>query len=120
MEEVKNDVMLEEDAPILPEEPQIEPPQRDYAGEVRDLLAARPELRGQKLPQEVLHASVRGKTVTEAYNDYAGRRQKETSGLHRQSRAAKQAAAPIRGVTRGGCVQGKPEDTFLRGFNTEW
>lgn len=88
----------------------MEPQSRAFEQEVHELLAARPELRGEELPKEVVDACIRGKTVTEAYNDYA-REQKTKS---------RPAAAPIRGVTRGGSVQTGPEDAFLRGLQTEW
>lgn len=82
---------------------------RAFDEEIRELLTARPELRGEELPQEVVEACIRGKRVTEAYNDYA-----------RQQKQPRPAAAPIRGVTRGGSVQTGPEDPFLKGLRTEW
>lgn len=83
---------------------------RDFEQELRQLLAARPELRGEELPQEVVEACIRGKTVTEAYNDYARAQRKQRP----------RPAAPVRGVTRGGGVQQAPEDDFLKGLRTEW
>lgn len=83
---------------------------RDFEQELRELLTARPELRGEELPQEVVEASVRGKSVTEAYNDYAREQRKQRP----------RPAAPVRGVTRGGSVQQPPEDAFLKGLRTEW
>lgn len=87
--------------------PEQEP--RAFDQEIRELLTARPELRGEELPQEVVEACIRGKTVTQAYNDYAQAKKQHSK-----------AAAPIRGVTRGGSVQTGPEDAFLKGLQTEW
>ena len=99
--------------------------ERDYGSEVRELFSQRPELRGEELPEEVLRACVGGKPLKEAYEDYAGRRQKETEELRKENRILREnartaARSPIRGVTRGGSVQSAPEDPFLRGFNSQW
>ena len=59
------------------------------------------------------------KPLTEAYDDYARRQRQDAEGLRRETRAMR-AAAPVRGVTRGGSVAVSPEDPFLRGFSQEW
>ena len=97
---------------------------RDFAAEVQALYDARPELRGSLLPDEVAEACVRGRSLTDAYNDYAGRQRKESADLRTENRILRQnarsaAQAPVRGVTRGGSTGTKPEDAFLRGFNEE-
>ena len=101
------------------------PAARDYDAEVQELFAARPELRGGELPAEVLTACVGGQRLTDAYNDYAKACQQDTDNLRKENRVLRQnakaaAQAPIRGVTRGGSTNAKPEDAFLRGFNASW
>ena len=148
MEELNNQLPYENEEAILPEEdaaeeaqaepaevvseeaaPEAEPDQtpaaRDYAGEVQALYAARPELRGQDLPQEVAAACVGGKSLIEAYNEYACRQRSDAAALRKENRilrqnAATAARAPVRGVTRGGPTDAQPEDAFLRGFNEAW
>lgn len=98
-------------------------PARDYGAEVRELFAARPELRGGELPEAVLQACIGGKSLTEAYNDYAKTRRQDADSLREENRILRQnakaaAQAPVRGVTRGGSTDAKPEDAFLRGFNS--
>ena len=94
--------------------------QRDFAGEAAALYEAHPELRQELLPEEVAMACVReNKPLTEAYDDYARRQRQDAEGLRRETRAMR-AAAPVRGVTRGGSVAVSPEDPFLRGFSQEW
>lgn len=99
--------------------------QRDYGAEVRELFTARPELRGGELPKEVLLACAGGKHLTDAYNDYAKSQRQDAEGLRKENRILRQnakaaAQAPIRGVTRGGGPNAKPEDAFLKGFNSGW
>ena len=73
MEEVKQD--LPEEEAILPEEEAA--PGRDYAAEVKALYEARPELRGEQLPDEVVAACVGGKSLTTAYDEYMSRQRRE-------------------------------------------
>ena len=88
--------------------------ERDFEQEVKELYDARPELEGEELPQEVLKAcAVEGKKLSEAYDAYA-----EEAADKQNKKAARQA--PVRSVTRGGSVDAKPEDSFLRGFNAAW
>ena len=99
--------------------------ERDYGSEVRELFTQRPELRGEELPQEVLQACVEGKHLKEAYDEYARRQRQETRELRKENHVLRQnaktaARTPVRGVTRGGSVSSKPEDAFLRGFNSTW
>ncbi len=144
MEELKNELPYENEEAILPEEetaaeareaPAAEEPEdgepasktggRDYAQEVQTLYAARPELRGQGLPEEVARACVDGKSLVEAYNDFARRQRQDAAALRRENRilrqnAATAARAPVRGVTGGGSAAPQGEDAFLRGFNEGW
>ena len=120
---------MEEHNEILEEtEVQEEVPaseERDFGAEVQALFLARPELRGGELPREVLMACVDGKPLTEAYSDYAKAQRQEAESLRQENRVLRQnakaaAQAPVRGVTRGGGTNAKPEDAFLRGFNSGW
>ena len=138
MEEIRNGENLENEDAILPQEEAIPTPEleqketpeqgpdgRDFGQEVRDLYAARPELRGEELPEAVLEAAVRGKTVTEAYNDYVYRQRQDADQLRKENRILRQnakaaAKAPVRGISRGGGTDTQPEDAFLRGFNSAW
>ena len=120
MDEQKVEEMTEE----IPEQ-EPETPARDYGEQVRELFQARPELRGQELPQEVLLACVDGKPLTEAYSDYARAHSRDAESLRRENRVLRQnaqsaARAPVRGVSRGGGPDAQPEDAFLWGFNTQW
>ncbi len=112
MDELRTDEIVEEE----------QSGERDYGEEVRALFAARPELRGRELPEQVLRSCVEGKSLTEAYSDYAQSQSRDAESLRRENRILRQnaraaAQAPIRGVTRGGAAEQKPEDPFLRGFN---
>ena len=122
----------QEEEAILPEEPaeaeaEAAPaeavaaparPQRDYAAEVASLYAARPELRGTELPQEVVAACVRGTSLTQAYTDFARRQREEARLRQREARAPRRPA--VKSVTQGGAAAAQGEDAFLRGFNTGW
>lgn len=85
--------------------------ERDFEQEVRQLYEERPELRGEQLPEQVVKQCVEGKPLREAYADYTAR----------QDEPQKPAAnAPVKSVTHGGSVDTKPEDAFLRGFQSAW
>lgn len=105
MEENRNLPTASEEA-ILPE--------RDYGQEVEALYAARPELKGQELPDSVVRACVAGEDLSQAYAAYENQVR-----IERQNTEAA-AKAPIRGVTMGGGTDQKAEDIFLRGFNSQW
>ena len=88
--------------------------ERDFEQEVREFYDARPELKGEALPEDVARACVmEGKNLFEAYDAYA-----EEKAEQQNKKAARRA--PVRSVTRGGSVDAMPEDAFLRGFNSEW
>ena len=130
-EEIITQESQEEEA-ILPEEPaeaeaeaapaeaEAAPArsQRDYAAEVASLYAARPELRGTELPEEVVAACVRGTSLTQAYTDFARRQREEARLRQREARAPRRPA--VKSVTQGGAAAAQGEDAFLRGFNTGW
>lgn len=106
--------------PEAPAEQETAParPQRDYAAEVASLYAARPELRGTELPQEVVAACVRGTSLTQAYTDFARRQREEVRLRQREARTPRRPA--VKSVTQGGAAAAQGEDAFLRGFNTGW
>lgn len=84
---------------------------RDLEGEVRALYEERPELKGEALPEEVVTAcAVEGKELKAAYDAYAEARQEKRPPAY----------APVRSVTRGGSVEAKPGDAFLKGFDAAW
>ena len=87
--------------------------QRDFEQEVKALYEANPSLRGEALPDPVIKACAGGKKLSEAYDAYA-----QEQAQAQNEKAARQA--PVRSVTRGGSVEAKPEDAFLRGFNEAW
>lgn len=101
---------------------------RDYQAEVEELLQARPQLRGQALPDAVSRAAVEGdKRLLLAYLDYeAQQAQAENERLRKENEIYKQNAAtaarsPVRGVSGGGVTDLKPSDPFLDGFNAaDW
>ena len=102
--------------------------QRDYQAEVEELLQARPQLRGQALPDAVSRAAVEGdKRLLLAYLDYEAQQvQAENERLRKENEIYKQNAAtaarsPVRGVSGGGATDLKPSDPFLDGFNSsDW
>ena len=110
----------EAEAEAAPAEAEQAParPQRDYAAEVASLYAARPELRGTELPEEVVAACVRGTSLTQAYTDFARRQREEARLRQREARAPRRPA--VKSVTQGGGAAAQGEDAFLRGFNTGW
>lgn len=108
------------------EEAQPTPPSRDFKAEVSELLRAFPKLRGQNLPDEVVQACLKdGTPLVQAYASYKEKQdeaektalRKEKATLKHNADAA--ARAPVRGVSKGGPTDTKPEDPFLKGFNSD-
>ena len=110
-----------------------EPAARDFATEARELLIARPELRGKELPAEVYTAAMEpGKTLLTAYAEYerkvaqaeAETARKDAEKLRKENRILKNNAAsadraPVSGVSRGGKAEDNGQkDPFLEGFNS--
>lgn len=100
---------------------------RDFAKEARELLHARPELRGKNLPEEVMQACLReNKPLLAAYAEYETRQEKaEAERLRRENNILKQnaasaARAPVKGVRGGGATDTTPEDDFIKGFNSNY
>ena len=94
--------------------------------EAADLLKAHPELRGAKLPDEVVTACVvRGRPLVAAYEEYMRKQSEaETKAIKAENKRLKQNAdaasrAPVRGVSKGGATNVEPDDPFLIGFNAD-
>ena len=101
-------------------------PERDFKAETLELLKARPELYGKKLPDEVVQSCVReGKPLLKAYTEYEARQSKaETAKLRKENQILKQnaasaAKAPVRGVSGGGATDTRPKDPFEEGFDSD-
>ena len=103
-------------------------PVRNPQAEVAELLAAKPELYGKQIPQEVFVASaVGGKSLLTAYTEYEAAKSRSEAeklrtenNIHKQN-AANAAKAPVKGVSSGGAAKDKSgEDDFLRGFNSDY
>ena len=106
---------------------------RDFRKEVADLLAVRSDLRGQKLPDEVIKACVlEGKPLIVAYTEYEDAQKakqaqadaRERTALRRENAILKQnaasaARAPVSGTAGGGATDTKPKDPFLEGFDAD-
>lgn len=109
------------------EQPASEAPTRDFNAEAHELVRARPDLAGQTLPQEVVRACVaENKSLLVAYSEYEAKQQKaEAEKLRRENQILRQneasaKQAPVKGVRGGGATDTKPEDDFLKGFNSDY
>ena len=99
------------------------PGTRNFLPEAVELLEVYPELKGQKLPDEVVEAAHKGERLLAAYTKYVkkqakadnDRLQKENKALKQNAEAAKRA--PVRGVAKGGATNVGAEDPFMKGFN---
>lgn len=129
-ERVAKAVVEQEMAKRVPVQPAAQPrstPERDPQTEVNELLQARPDLRGKKIPDEVLTAAVAGKNLLAAYTEYESRkaaeeqqRLQQEENIRKQN-AANAAKAPVKGVASGGAPKNdREEDEFLRGFNKDY
>jgi len=102
------------------------PPARDYAAEVRELWAMRPDLKGTTIPSEVAAAAANGQNIALAYFAYEAKQAKATAEQLRQENntykqnAATAAKAPVKGVSGGGATNTQPEDMLLKGFDSGW
>lgn len=99
---------------------------RDFRAETQQLLEARPELKGQKLPEEVVRECVQsGKHLMTAYAEYETKQERaETARLKERLRILEQnqaaaAKAPVKGATGGGQTDTRSEDPFLKGFDSD-
>lgn len=101
--------------------------ERDFPKEAGELLAARPELRGHDLPEEVTRdAVVNGKSLLSAYMDYESKQKTaEIEKLRKENKIYKQNAeaasrAPVSGTSGGGATDTEPTDPFIKGFMSAW
>lgn len=102
------------------------PGRRDFKAEAVDLLQIHPELRGTRLPDEVVTACVvNGRPLVAAYEEYRRRQSEaENRAIKAENKRLKQNAdaasrAPVRGVSKGGATNVEPDDPFLIGFNAD-
>lgn len=134
-EEVAKDMVDRRFTPQQRQTPTTEPagetaakaPTRDFAAEIAMLKAARPDLMGKQLPVEVVKACTEGehpKHLMVAYAEYEAAQQKaEADRLRHENEVLRQnaaaaARAPVKGATGGGPADSKPEDDFLKGFDS--
>jgi len=115
----------------LPPKPATQ--KRDFMAEVKELMRARPDLKGIQLPEEVAKACAEeGKPLVLAYAEYetrmaraaADKARKEAEKVAKENKvlkhnAAAAARAPVSGVSGGGATDTKPKDDFLRGFDSD-
>lgn len=99
-------------------------PGRNWAKEVSDLMAVRPDLRGKSLPKAVEErASKDGVSLLVSYLEYeSAQNQAEIARLKKVNQTQEQNVAsflrsPVVGVTGGGATDTEPVDPFMEGFN---
>ena len=108
-----------------PEEPTPEAHERNIQAEAQELIVARPDLKMQQLPMEVVEAWRKGDNLLNAYNQYEARQKEaENQKLKKENNILKQnaaaaAKAPVKGVTGGAPTDTEPEDPFLKGFDSD-
>lgn len=108
-----------------PEEPTPESHERNIQAEAQELIVARPDLKMQQLPTEVVEAWRNGDNLLNAYNQYEARQKEaENQKLKKENNILKQnaaaaAKAPVKGVTGGAPTDTEPEDPFLKGFDSD-
>ena len=108
-----------------PEEPTPEAHERNIQAEAQELIVARPDLKMQQLPMEVVEAWRNGDNLLNAYNRYEARQKEaENQKLKKENNILKQnaaaaAKAPVKGVTGGAPTDTEPEDPFLKGFDSD-
>lgn len=108
-----------------PEEPVPESHERNIQAEAQELIVARPDLKMQQLPMEVVEAWRNGENLLNAYNRYEARQKEaENQKLKKENNILKQnaaaaAKAPVKGVTGGAPTDTEPEDPFIKGFDSD-
>ena len=99
--------------------------ERNIQAEAQELIVARPDLKMQQLPMEVVEAWRNGDNLLNAYNRYEARQKEaENQKLKKENNILKQnaaaaAKAPVKGVTGGAPTDTEPEDPFLKGFDSD-
>lgn len=122
------DRMMQREAAKAPD-PELEPApehhERDIQAEAKELIVARPDLKMQQLPAEVVEAWRSGENLLNAYNRYEARQKEaENQKLKKENNILKQnaaaaAKAPVKGVSGGAPTDTEPEDPFLKGFDSD-
>ena len=122
------DRMMQREAAKTPNpepEPAPEHHERDIQAEAKELIVARPDLKMQQLPAEVVDAWRSGENLLNAYNRYEARQKEaENQKLKKENNILKQnaaaaAKAPVKGVSGGAPTDTEPEDPFLKGFDSD-
>ena len=122
------DRMMQREAAKTPNpepEPAQEHHERDIQAEAKELIVARPDLKMQQLPAEVVDAWRSGDNLLNAYNRYEARQKEaENQKLKKENNILKQnaaaaAKAPVKGVSGGAPTDTEPEDPFLKGFDSD-
>lgn len=122
------DRMMQREAAKTPNpepEPAPEHHERDIQAEAKELIVARPDLKMQQLPTEVVDAWRSGENLLNAYNRYEARQKEaENQKLKKENNILKQnaaaaAKAPVKGVSGGAPTDTEPEDPFLKGFDSD-
>lgn len=122
------DRMMQREAAKTPNpepEPEPEHHERDIQAEAKELIVARPDLKMQQLPAEVVDAWRSGDNLLNAYNRYEARQKEaENQKLKKENNILKQnaaaaAKAPVKGVSGGAPTDTEPEDPFLKGFDSD-
>lgn len=122
------DRMMQREAAKAPDpepEPAPEHHERDIQAEAKELIVARPDLKMQQLPAEVVEAWRSGDNLLNAYNRYEARQKEaENQKLKKENNILKQnaaaaAKAPVKGVSGGAPTDTEPEDPFLKGFDSD-
>ena len=122
------DRMMQREAAKAPNpepEPAPEHHERDIQAEAKELIVARPDLKMQQLPAEVVDAWRSGENLLNAYNRYEARQKEaENQKLKKENNILKQnaaaaAKAPVKGVSGGAPTDTEPEDPFLKGFDSD-
>lgn len=103
---------------------------RDYTAEVRELMKRYPDF--TEMPDEVAEAAANGESLIDAYGAWrdktsrkaAAESKKETATLKRENtilkqNMARQAQAPVRGITGGGKTESAKDDDFIKGFDSD-
>ena len=119
--DTENTEVLEEEV----DENGVDPVMRDFSEEIRELWRIRPQLRGQKLPDEVAKAAANGRNLSVAYLEHEAEQARKQAASSRKENeilrqnAASAARAPVKGTTGSSVDQG-PKDPFLEGFEKSW
>lgn len=102
----------------------------EFDADVKSFFDAHPELRSEKVPDEVIQTTLGGAHFNVAYQQYLDKKSAaEKAALQKENRIYKQnaesaAKAPVRGVKGGGNAASKPqsefERLFLEGFNSSY